>query len=179
MSSADAAFVLVGRIRRAHGIKGEVVVEALTDTPDAIFASGRRVFAGTRDGDLTRDPLELTVIRSSPFKGGWIIAFDGIHDRTSADSWRDRTLLLPESEVAPPAENEMFIHDLLGMRVVHANGDDIGEVSEVFELPQGLVMEVRRAAGHTVLLPYDEHTVVEVDTDARTISVDPLEGMLD
>lgn len=179
MSAADSSLVLVGRVRRAHGIKGELVVEALTDTPDAIFAPGRRVFAGTTDGEPTRDPLELVVVRSSPFKGGLIVAFEGINDRSTAESWRERTLLVPESEVEPPAEHEIFIHDLVGMRVVHTNGDAIGEVTEIFELPQGLIMEVRRAAGTPVLLPYDEQTVIDVDAAARVISVDPLEGMLD
>lgn len=179
MSATDTPLVIVGRVRRAHGIKGELVVEALTDTPDAIFASGRRVFAGTVQGEPTRDRIELHVIRSSPFKGGWIIAFEGINDRTTADSWRDRTLLLPETEVEPPGEHEVFIADLVGMRVVHVNGDEIGEVVEVFELPQGLVMDVRRDSGKSVLLPFHEQTVVEVDAGARTISVDPIEGMLD
>ena len=98
-------FYLVGRVRRAHGIRGEVVVEALTDAPDAIFAAGRRVFAGTRKGDKARDDQELVVLRSTPFKNGWIVAFDGITDRTQAESWRDRYLLLPEHEVEPPGED--------------------------------------------------------------------------
>ena len=171
--------MIVGRVRRAHGIRGELVVEALTDTPDAIFASGRRVFAGTSEGEPTRDRIELHVLRSSPFKGGLIVAFEGITDRTTADSWRDRTLLLPESEVEPPGENELFIADLVGMRVVHVNGDAIGDVIEVFELPQGLMMDVRRPSGTSVLLPFNDQTVVEVDSATRTIRVDPLEGMLD
>jgi len=119
------------------------------------------------------------VPRSSPFKGGLIVAFEGITDRTTADSWRDRTLLLPESEVEPPGENELFIADLVGMRVVHVNGDAIGDVIEVFELPQGLMMDVRRPSGTSVLLPFNDQTVVEVDSATRTIRVDPLEGMLD
>ncbi|HMC54208.1 MAG TPA: ribosome maturation factor RimM [Gemmatimonadaceae bacterium] len=179
MSTTETPLVVVGRVRRAHGIKGELVVESLTDTPDAIFASGRRVFAGTSEGEPTRDRLELHVLRSSPFKGGLIIAFEGITDRTTADSWRERTLLLPQSEVEPPGENELFIADLVGMHVVHVNGEAIGDVAAVFELPQGLMMEVRRPSGTSVLLPYHEQTVVKVDAGARTISVDPLEGMLD
>jgi 16S rRNA processing protein RimM len=179
LSASESPLVIVGRIRRAHGIKGELVVESLTDTPDAIFASGRRVFAGTSEGEPTRDRLEMHVSRSSPFKGGWIIAFEGILDKTTADSWRGRTLLLPEDEVQPPGDNELFIADLVGMRVVHVNGETIGEVTQVFELPQGLMMDVRRDTGRSVLLPFHEQTVVNVDAEARMISVDPLEGMLD
>ena len=172
-------FYRVGRIRRAHGIRGELVVELLTDEPDVIFASGRRVFAGDRTGEVAADRHELRVLRASPFKGGLIVAFEGIPDKTAADRWRDRYLLVPESEVSPPGDDEVFIHQLVGMRVVAVEGTEIGEVIEVFELPQGLVMDVRRATGATVMLPFDDHTVTEVDSEARVITVDPVEGLLD
>ena len=171
-------FYRVGRIRRAHGIRGELVVELLTDEPDAIFASGRRVFAGDRVGDVARDRQELRVLRASPFKGGLIVAFEGIPDKTAADLWRDRYLLVPESEVTPPGDDELFIHDLVGMRVSRG-AETIGEVVEVFELPQGIVMDVRRPDGKTVMLPFDDNTVTGVDAVARVIDVDPVEGLLD
>jgi 16S rRNA processing protein RimM len=171
-------FYLVGRVRRAHGIRGELVVESLTDEPDAVFASGRRVFVGTADGALVKPPRELHVKRSSPFKGGLIVAVEGLDDRSAAELLREHTLLVPDDEIAPPGEDEVFLHDIVGMRVVHANGEPIGEVSEVFELPQGIVIEVRRA-GDTVMLPFDERTVTAMDAEARVITVDPLEGMLD
>ena len=170
---------LVGRVRRAHGIRGELVVETLTDAPDAIFAAGRRVLAGTTEGDVAKDGQELRVLRSSPFKGGLIVAFEGIDDRSSAERWRDRYLLVPEEEVDPPAENEVFIHDLVGMKVVRISGEEIGQVTEVFELPQGLLIEVGRTGTKAVLLPFDDQTVKEVDTDERVIHVDPIEGLLD
>ena len=171
-------FYRVGRVRRAHGIRGELVVELLTDEPDAIFASGRRVFAGDRAGDVARDCQELRVLRATPFKGGLIVAFEGIPDKTAADLWRDRYLLVPESEVTPPGDDELFIHDLVGMRV-SKGGETIGEVIEVFELPQGIVMDVRRPDGKTVMLPFDDNTVTEVDSAARIIEVDPVDGLLD
>lgn len=174
----SAEFYLVGRVRRAHGIRGELVVESLTDEPDAVFAAGRRVFVGTARGEPARPPRELHVLRSSPFKGGLIVAFDGLADRNAAELLRGHTLLVPDSEVAPPDPDEIFLHDLVGMQVRHVNGEVIGEVTEVFELPQGIVMEVRRA-GDTIMLPFDERTVTEVDSVARTIAVDPLEGLLD
>ena len=177
------AFIIVGRVRKAHGIRGEVVVETITDAPDAIFAAGRRVFAGTRAGDVARGSPEMRIVRSSPFKGGLIIAFEGIESRDAAERWRDRYFLVPANEVTPPADDEVFVHDLIGMRVVRASegGDpqDIGEVVEVFDLPQGLMMEVAREAGKTVMLPFDDHTVTEVDSDQRIIRVDPVEGLLD
>lgn len=172
-------FYRVGRVRRAHGIRGELVVELLTDEPDAIFASGRRVFAGDRHGSLTSGAAELRVLRATPFKGGLIVAFEGIPDKTAADTWRDRYLLVPESEVAPPGEDELFIHDLVGMRVVRTGGEHVGEIIEVFELPQGLVIDVRRQNGRTVLLPFNDSAVTDVDSDRRVVVIDPVEGLLD
>jgi 16S rRNA processing protein RimM len=172
-------FYAVGRVRRAHGIRGELVVEALTDAPDAIFASGRRVFAGTRSGAVAPDGQELTVLRSSPFKGGLIVAFEGIPDRTAAEAWRDRYLFVPADEVSPPSEDEIFIHDLVGMRVVTSSGEELGAISQVLELPQGLVMEVKGGTRKEVLLPFNDQTVTSVDEDARIVHVDPLEGLLD
>ena len=170
---------MVGRVRRAHGIRGELVVESLTDAPDAVFAAGRRVFAGTRDGSLSRDGLELKIGHATPFKGGWIVGFHGIADRSAAESWRDRYLLLPENEIQPPGAGEVFVHDLVGIQVLLADGGVVGEVSQVLQLPQGLVMEVARDAGRSVLLPFNDHTVTEVDAEKRLIRVDPVEGLID
>jgi ribosomal 30S subunit maturation factor RimM len=63
--------------------------------------------------------------------------------------------------------------------VVRVSGADIGEVTQIFELPQGLLMEVSRASSTPVLLPYDEQTVRAVDAERRVIEVDPVEGLVD
>jgi 16S rRNA processing protein RimM len=81
--------------------------------------------------------------------------------------------------VEPPAEGEIFIHDLVGMRVAHVDGREIGDVAQVLELPQGLVLEVRRAHHKAALLPFDDQTVAGVDQGARVIIVDPVDGLLD
>jgi 16S rRNA processing protein RimM len=172
-------YYVVGRVRRAHGIRGELVIETHTDRPDAIFAAGHRVYAGTRDGTISPGGQELRVLRSTPFKGGLIVAFDGIDSRTAAEAWRDRYFLVPESEVEPPSGDEVFIHDLIGMRVVRVAGDAVGNVSEVLELPQGLLIEVTRPGAKPVLLPFNDQTVTAVDAERRVITVDPVDGLID
>jgi 16S rRNA processing protein RimM len=171
--------LVVGRVRRAHGIRGELVVEAITDEPDAVFAPGRRVLAGTVTGAPSKQPLELHIEHSSPFKGGWIVHFSEITDRTHAETWRDRYLLLPAGELAPPAEDQVYVHDLPGMRVVLVSGVPVGDVAEVYELPQGLVLDVRRHERPNVMVPFDERTVTNLDAEARIITIDPLDGLLD
>ena len=172
-------FAIVGRIRKAHGIRGEVVVEPLTDAPDAVFAPGRRVFAGTATGDRARDGAELAVDSVRPFREGLLVRFDRIPDRTVAELWRDRYLLLPIAELTPPADGEVYIHDLVGMKVVLGSGEPLGEVLEVYELPQGLVLDVKRTNGTTVMLPFSADVVKRVDSAARVVEADPPEGMLD
>jgi len=171
-------YFIVGRVRRAHGIRGELAVELLTDAPDAVFASGARLLAGTTSGELAPDGAELHVVQASPFKGGMIVSFREITDRTQAERWRDRYLLLPAAEVAPPEEGEVYVHELIDMRVVLTSGEEVGSVLDVYDLPQGLTLDVRRPNG-TVMLPFSDRVVTSVDRESRVIVVDPPEGMLD
>jgi 16S rRNA processing protein RimM len=176
------AFIIVGRVRKAHGIRGEVVVEPITDAPEAVFASGRRVFAGTADGDLAPNRVELHVASSRPFNEGFLVTFGEISDRNVAETWRGRYLLLPADELPPPSDEEVYVHELPGMRVELASGDLVGTVEETYELPQGLAIDVRRAPPRereTVLILFDERTIVSVDRDARLIVVTPPEGLLE
>lgn len=182
MTTPAPAFLIVGRVRKAHGIRGEVVVELLTDEPDAIFASGRRVFAGNAAGDLARDRQELHVRSARPFNEGLLIAFAEIPDRNAAELWRGRYLLAPADEVPAAEDDEVYLHDLIGMRVDLADGATIGTVEEVYELPLGLAVDVRRVAprdGETILLPWDDRTVASVDREARVIVVTPPDGLLE
>jgi len=169
--------IIVGRVRKAHGVNGAVVVEALSDEGDAIFSAGRRVIAGTTTGDPTKDRRELHITSSTPFKGGYIVRFDEIADRDAADLWRDRFLLAPDDELVPPAENEIYIHEIPGMRVELESGGLVGVVTDVFELPQGLTLDVARERG-SIMIPYDR-VVTSVDRQARVIRIDPPLGLLE
>lgn len=169
--------IIVGRVRKAHGVRGDLVVEPLTDEPDAVFAPGRRVFAGTVSGDPARDGRVLTITSANPFKGGFIVHFAEIADRTAADTWRERYFLVPADELTPLAPAEVYIHELIGMRVELLDGAFVGKVLETYELPQGLTLEVARDRG-SVLIPYDR-VVTSIDRDARVIRIDPPAGLLD
>ena len=125
-------------------------------------------------------PLALTVERATPFKGGLIVRFAELADRTAADLWRDRALLVPYAELPPPADDEVYLHELVGMRVVHKDGAEAGEVVDLVELPQGIALDVRLAGTErTALVPYRPELVVGVDVPARTVTVDVPEGLLE
>ena len=178
MRSPPDEFLIVGRVRRAHGLRGELAVELLTDAPDEVFASGARVFAGTTTGELDSERVQLHVDRASPFKSGIIVAFREITDRSEAERWRDRYLFAPAAELTPPEGDEVYVHELINMRVVLRSGEEIGHVLEVYELPQGLTLDIARPGG-TVMLPFDDRVVKAIDRELRVITVDPPEGMLD
>ena len=176
------AFLIVGRVRKAHGIRGEVVVEVITDAPDAVFASGRRVFAGTATGDIAPKQQELHVRSTRDFNDGLLVGFTEVPDRNAAELWRGRYLLVPADELPAPADDEVYVHDLIGMQVALPTGDVVGVVEELYDLPQGLALDVRRADPHstqTVILLYDEHTVTSVDKKNRVIVVTPPDGLLE
>lgn len=174
----------VARVRRPHGVRGELAVEALTDEPDAILAPGRRVFQGTHEGGLWLDPKtgaprELHVTGLRPVKDGWLLTLAEIADRTEAERWNGRQLLVPVGELSEPDEGEVFAHELVGMTLVDAtNGETLGEVIEFYDLPQGLLLEFRGPRGvHSV--PFVEEFVEVVDRAARRISVRLPDGLIE
>jgi 16S rRNA processing protein RimM len=178
--TADPELLIVGRIRKAHGIKGEVVVELITDAPDAVFASGRRLLVGTTGGEPTPDEPPLVVEAVRPFGEGLLVHFEGVPDRTAAEAWRDRYLFVPAAETAPPAEGEAYLHELVGMQAVTPAGAPLGAVVEIYELPQGLALEVRRGAGPgTVVLPAHGDFLREIDRAGRRIVLDLPEGFFE
>lgn len=185
--TAGVEYASVGKVRRPHGVRGELVVEALTDEPGAILAPGRRVFQGTHAGDLyvdprSREPRVLTVTGLRPFKEGWLVTFDAVTDRTEAERWNGRHLLVPVDELSEPDEGEVFAHELVGMMLVEADSDEpIGEVIEFYELPQGLLLEFRVGGGDkaTAQLPFVDEFVEEVDREGRRIRVRLPDGLLD
>ena len=177
MSSPE--LVIVGRLRRSHGLRGELLVEPITDAPAEVFSAGRRLFAGDAQGEPLPDPLELTVAESRPHNNGLLVVrFEGISDRDEAARWTNRYVFAPASELEPPAEGEVYVHELAGMRVVLESGELVGTVSEVFELPQGLALDVARPSG-SVLVPFNEMFVHEVQRGARTVVLAPPPGLLD
>lgn len=170
--------VIVGRVRRPHGIRGELLIEVITDEPDAVYASGRRVLADPLANEPRDDRLSLTIEHSRPFKEGLLVTFREIPDRTTAERWNGRYLMVPGDELSPPAEGEVYVHELPGMSVELVSGEVVGTVADVFEVPQGLLLEVAREGGK-VLVPFADDIVIEVDRERRLVRIDPPEGLLE
>lgn len=176
---------VVGRVAKAHGIRGELAVELKTDAPEAIFASGARVFAGTATGAPHPGtaagqamPITLTVSSARDAGDRWLVRFVELADRTAAERLRGHFLLVPGDELTEPEEGEVFVHDLVGLEAVHVDGTPLGRVADVYDVPQGLLLEVAHARG-AVLVPFVEGIVVSTDAVAGRIVLDPPDGLFE
>ena len=166
--------LVVGRIGRAHGIKGEVGVEVRTDDPDARFAAGASLLADPVD----RGPLRVAATRWH--SGRLLVSFAGVADRTAAEALRGTLLLVDVDESARPDDpDEFYDHHLVGLAVVTAAGDAVGEVVDVLHLPAQDVLAITRSDGAEVLVPFVRELVPTVDLDARRLTVDARPGLLD
>jgi 16S rRNA processing protein RimM len=172
-------WVIVGRLRKSHGLRGEIIVEPITDAPAEVFSAGRVLFAGDATGDPLPDPPELTVRETRPHMNGLLaVRFEEMRDRDEASRWTNRYLLMPAAELEPPAEGEVYLHELEGMRVVLESGEHVGTVTSVFHLPQGLALDVKRESG-TVLIPFNAVFIHEIKRAERTVVIAPPPGLLD
>jgi 16S rRNA processing protein RimM len=166
--------VTVGRIGRAHGIRGDVAVDVRTDTPDVRFAAG---------AVLTTDPAAagpLIVASTRWHSGRLLVHFRGVRDRSGAEALRGVHLLADVDESEQPDDPEEFYdHQLAGLAVRLRDGTVIGTVVEVVHLPGHDLLAVRRPDGREALVPFVAAIVPEVDIDAGQVLLDPPAGLLD
>jgi 16S rRNA processing protein RimM len=173
--------VIVGRVGRPHGIRGEVVVGVRTDEPDLRFAVGASLDAGpTADGETA--PTQILRVDGKRWHSGQLlIAFAGITDRTAAGELTGSWLSVDSSQLPPPPDPDEFRdHELIGLSVRTSAGQAVGVVTDVLHHGQDLLV-VRRAADQSeeYLIPFVKAIVPEVDVAAGVLVIDPPPGLLD
>lgn len=166
----------VGRVVKAHGIGGEIVVEIRTDDPDARFAPGNTLRGKASRGGGERDFVVESVREHS---GRLLVRLAGITDREAADALRG-TLFVVDSDDLPPIDeaDTYYDHELEGLHVRTITGRDVGVVAEVLHTAAGELLAVRRESGEA-LVPFVTAIVTSVSLDDGTIEIDPPEGLLD
>jgi 16S rRNA processing protein RimM len=172
----EGGYLAVARLRKPHGLKGEAVVWVLTDDPDEVLAVGRRLVPIDEDGQEIGAPLAIE--RSRPFHRQWLLKFEGLDGRNAIEGWQQRLFGVPQDTLRPPADDELYLHEVPGMAVVVA-GEAIGTATGLLDLPGGSrVLEVD-VAGREVLVPFHRPIVARVDRAARRIELDPPDGLLE
>jgi 16S rRNA processing protein RimM len=161
--------LVVGRIGRAHGVLGEATIEVQTDDPDIRFQVGNK---------LTLDDGRQLTIRSSRWHNQiLLLAFDGVGDRNQIEELRDQ-LISSDVDLGSLAPGEYHFQQLIGCEVFQQNGELIGAVDEIVQLPGQDLLSVSRAGGQ-VLIPMVKQIIIEIDVLAKKIVVNPPEGLLD
>ncbi len=171
-------WLVVGQVSKPHGNKGEVLVWPLTDSPEAVFAEGRELLLGDKEGAPGDELERLTVQARRPYKRGWLVTLTGIEDRSGAEHIAGRYLLIPIDDYDPREEGDLFYNELLGAEVVKVDGSLVGRVREVFDTEPAHLLEVKGVDG-VHLIPFTEQVVKEVDAGSRRIVIDPPEGLLE
>jgi 16S rRNA processing protein RimM len=172
--------VIVGRIGRPHGIRGEVVIGVRTDEPDLRFAVGSVVDASrSAEDDLPADRAPLKVATVRWHSGQLLVGFAGITDRTAAGDLTGSWLSIDSSQLpATPDPDEFRDHELIGLSVRTTAGEPVGVVTDMLHYGQDLLV-VRRADGGESLVPFVQALVPEVDLGAGVVVIDPPPGLLD
>ncbi|TBL40629.1 ribosome maturation factor RimM [Verrucosispora sp. SN26_14.1] len=185
--------LIVGRIGKPHGIRGEVTVEVRTDEPETRFAPGMvlttmagakaangRGAAPAAPGVPFEVPDELTVESARWHQGRMLVAFEGVLDRDVAEVLRGTLIAVDSAGVAPPEDPEEFLdHQLVGLAVVTTDGERLGEVARIDHAPASDLLVLRRPEGGTALIPFVKEIVPEVDLAGGRVVVDPPGGLLD
>ena len=174
--------VVVGRIGKAHGIRGEVSVELRTDEPERRFAPGSvlRTQAPLGRGPQGPDrPATLTIRSTRWHQSRLLVTFEEVRDRNVAEAVRGLLLAVDVDPAESPEDPEEFYdHQLVGLRVVTTTGADVGELAEVLHGSAQDLLSVRADDGREVLVPFVARLVPEVDLAGGRILVEDVPGLI-
>jgi 16S rRNA processing protein RimM len=168
--------LVVGRVAKAHGVTGEIIVEIRTDDPDTRFAPGSSLRGRpSRGGPESRYVVESVREHS----GRLLVRLDGVADRNAAESLKG-TVFVVDSADLPAIEDpdEFYDHQLEGLRVMTTTGTPVGSVAEVLHTAAGELLSVRTEEGE-VLVPFVSAIVTSVSLADKTIEIDPPDGLLE
>jgi 16S rRNA processing protein RimM len=164
--------VVIGRITRAHGLRGEVGVDVRTDEPERRFAAGSSVVCG---------PRTLTIAAARRHSGKLLVSFDGFGDRTAAETLHG---IVIEAEIdpaeLPDADDEFYDHQLVGLeaRLGGPEGSPVGSVTAVLHLPDQDTLAIN-VDGREVLVPFVTELVPQIDVRAGFVTIADVPGLLD
>lgn len=166
----EPAFLLVGKLRRPHGVKGEILMAVMTDFPERL-KPGVTLHMGNN-----YDPVTITATRHH--NKGLIVRLEGYSSREEVEHLRNQGLYVRADDRPPLPEGEYYVHEIIGMQVVTDEGEELGVVAEMIETGANNVYVVRPEEGPDVLLPDIEEVVLEVDVKNKRMRVHLIEGLV-
>jgi len=170
LNPGEPAFLAVGKLRRPHGVHGEILMEVWTDFPERL-RPGSVLYVGP-----DRLPLQ---IRTCRWHGKHLlVSFEGYTDRDTVGVLRNLWVLVPTADRQPLPEGEYYHHELIGLRVLTDEGRDLGVLIAILETGANDVYVVETQEGLEVLLPAIDDVILSVDLERKEMRVHLLPGLL-
>ena len=162
--------ICVGAVAGAYGVRGEVRLKSFCAEPRDIARYGPLF---SEDG-----ARRFELVLGAPVSGGFAARLSGVDTREAAEALRGLRLCAPRTALPALPDDEFYHADLIGLEVVDTGGAVLGRVSAVLNHGAGDLLELRRAGGESVLLPFTRAIVPTVDLAAGRVVADPPEGLL-
>ncbi len=165
----EPVYLVVGFLRRAHGVHGEIIMDLHTDFPERL-RSGRKLFIG-------EEHRSMTLSSARPHAKGMLVKLKGIETPEEAGQFRNQWVYVRAADVPHLPEGKLYQHELFGFEVVDENGTSLGELTEIIETSANDVYVVRDAGGRELLLPAIPSVILNLDPGRRLMRVHLLEGL--
>lgn len=165
----------VGKIVNTQGLKGEVRVISKTDFPEERYKKGNTLFLFM---PKLEKPIPLTIKSRRTHKSFDLLTFEGYEDINLVEKFKEGILKVSESQLGVLNEDEFYFHEIIGCKVITAQGEEIGTVKEILTPGANDVWVVKGQGGKEILIPYIDDVVKKVDVQDKTITIEPMEGLL-
>ncbi len=165
----EPVYLVVGFLRRAHGVHGEIVMDVHTDFPERL-QRGRKLFIG-------EEYKSVTLTSARPHAKGMLLKLKGIETPEEVGQFRNQWVYVRAADVPSLPEGKLYQHELFGFEVVDENGAPLGELKEIIETGANDVYVVRDSSGREILLPAIPSVILDLDPARRLMRVHLLEGL--
>ena len=162
-SSSEPAFLVIGKLRRPHGVRGEIPLELYSELLELLDPE-QTVYVGDHHQPLT--------VEASRWKQDLLLLkFHTLDDRTAVESLTNSLVFVKSSQLPPLEEGELYYHQLIGLDVYDEEGENLGVLTEILQTGANDVYLVTNEAGEETLIPDTEEAILEIDMDAGRMKV--------
>jgi 16S rRNA processing protein RimM len=170
LPTSEPVFLVVGKLRRPHGIHGEMIMNVMTDFPERL-KMGMIVFVGEE-----HQPMQIRSLRGH--QQGLLVGFQSLLSPEAVGLLRNNLVYVKVSNLPALPEGEYYHHQVIGLRVVDESGTDLGRVSDVMSTGANDVFIVHQEDGNEFLLPVVDSMVLNIDIKKGEICARPLPGLI-
>ena len=167
--AGEPVYLVIGYLRRLHGVSGEIIMDLHTDFPDRI-KSGRKVLVGEKHQLLTLDSVRV-------HGNGLLVRLNGVETPEDVGKYRNQWVYVKASDVPPLPEGKHYQYEMIELDVVDDNGNPLGKLVEILETGANDVYVVRDDSGKEILLPAIPSVILNVDMAQHSMKVHLLEGL--